>query len=112
MTTFRAGDVIVGPLQAAQSNKTRPAVVLSTQAYHATRPDIVVGIITTNTPAATAPSDHVIADWQAAGLKRPSAFRTFIVTADATTCRVIGHLSPRDWQAVQAAVRAAIDTGI
>lgn len=90
-------------------SKNRPAVVLSSASYHATRPDVIVALVTSNTAAAIDPSDHVIADWQAAGLKKPSAARAWLFTMDTSTCRPIGRLSPCDWQALITAVAAALD---
>ena len=60
-----------------------------------------LGAVTTNT-AATTPTDYLIADWATAGLRRPSAFRTFLVTLpQREVLAVIGHLSSSDWKAVQ-----------
>ena len=43
-----------------------------------------------------------------AGLHNPSAFRTFLATLPAPNVNVIGHLSERDWQEVQARLRIAL----
>jgi mRNA-degrading endonuclease toxin of MazEF toxin-antitoxin module len=47
---LKPGDVIVGAFPGAQVTKSRPAVVLSTEDYHRNRPDVVVGLITTQAP--------------------------------------------------------------
>ena len=60
--------------------KRRPAVILSSDEYHRVRPDIIVGLITSNIAAATGPTDYVLQDWQAAGLHIQSAFRAYLVT--------------------------------
>jgi hypothetical protein len=44
----------------------------------------------------------------AAGLKRPTAFRTFLVTRPVAEMTRIGRLSDRDWKAVQECLRRAI----
>jgi len=103
--------VIVANLPGAVQAKRRPGIVLSTVAYHAGHPDIIVGVITTNTATASTATDHILKDWQAASLLQPSAFRTYIGTPLQSDCRIIGHLSPRDWQAIQKAIRSAIDFG-
>jgi PemK-like, MazF-like toxin of type II toxin-antitoxin system len=96
-----AGDVVVVDFPGAVATKRRPAVVLSTPLYHANRPDVIVGLLTTNTAVATAPTDYILQDWSAAGLHRPSAFRSYILTLDDGNLPAVGHLSDRDWQGVQ-----------
>jgi mRNA interferase MazF len=78
------GEVIWIDFPGVVQTKRRPAVVLSLSTYHATRPDIIVGLITSLTSKATSPTDHLIQDWQVAGLRVPSAFRAFIVTLPAS----------------------------
>lgn len=88
--------------------KRRPAVVVSTADYHATRPDVIIGIVTSQIAEAIAPSDYILQDWAAAGLRQPSAFRAFLVTLPQASVRVIGRLSARDWQEIQARLRQAL----
>jgi mRNA interferase MazF len=105
------GDVVLVDFPGADAAKNRPAVVLSTPVYHAHRPDLIVGLLTTQLARATAPTDYLLLDWAAAGLKRATAFRSYILTLDAKFPRpaiVIGHLSDRDWAAVQDRVRLAL----
>ena len=92
----KSGDVVTVEFPGAQVTKRRPAVVLSTETYHQTRPDVILGLVTSNVSAATAPSDCVLQDWQAAGLHQPSAFRSFLFTMPATSVKAIGHLTERD----------------
>src|SRR5205085_12628580 len=51
-----------------------------------------------NIAAATVSSDYILQDWKAAGLSKPSAFRTYVGTEGQGDLQVIGHLSDRDWQ--------------
>src|SRR5580704_12186856 len=57
---------VVGAFPGAQLTKTRPAVVLSTEDYHRHRPDVVVGLITTQVPTPLAPADCAFLDWKQA----------------------------------------------
>lgn len=102
------GDVVVVEFPGAQGAKRRPAVVLSTPAYHTARPDVVLGLLTSRIATALTPVDHVLQDWSAAGLRMPSAFRCFLATLPATSVRVAGHLTDHDWNAIQARVRMAL----
>ncbi len=103
-----AGDVVLVDFVGATGVKRRPAVVVSTDAYHARRPDVVVGLLTSQLAAATAPSDYSLQDWESAGLRVPSAFRVYIGMVLASDSQVIGHLSDRDWHQVQARLRIAL----
>lgn len=105
---IKPGDVVTVDFPAVGTIKNRPAVVLSSNTYHAERPDLILGILTTNVAAATSSTDHMLLDWAAAGLRAPSAFRVYLATVDPRPCRVIGHLSQRDWKAIRECVRRAL----
>jgi mRNA interferase MazF len=104
----QTGDVVTVEFPSARITKRRPAVVLSSATYHQTRPDVILGLVTSNVSAATAPSDCALQDWRAAGLRQPSAFRAFLITMPAASVKVIGHLTDRDWQAVQTSLCRAL----
>lgn len=105
---FNSGDVVTLPLSGTVDNKRRPDVVISTTLYHAHRPDVVVAVLTTQIGKANAPADYLLQDWTQAGLRQPSAFRSYIVTAHHNDLRLIGHLSPQDWQGCQSCFRLAL----
>ncbi len=86
--------------------KIRPAVVLSTELYHRYRPDVIVGLITTQPPKELAPTDCELRDWREAGLHQPSFFRLFTVTLLQHEVRLIGQLSEADWTSVRACFNA------
>jgi hypothetical protein len=58
--------------------KRRPAVVVSSDTYHAHCPDIVVCLLTTQLAPATTLMDYILQDWADAGLYAPSAFRVYV----------------------------------
>ena len=95
---MKPGDVVVAAFPGAQLIKARPAVVLSTEDYHWNRPDVMVGLITTQAPQALAPTDCVLLDWEQAGLHAASYFRLFVVTFPQRQARLIGRLSDADWR--------------
>lgn len=105
---MKPGDVVTADFPGATGVKRRPAVVVSTEQYHQTRPDVILGLLTSNIAGAVEPSDYVLQDWQAAGLHRPSAFRAFLFTLPANAINSIGHLSNRDWSEVQVRMRIAV----
>jgi mRNA interferase MazF len=104
----RSGDVVTVDFPGATGIKRRPAVVVSTDTYHKTRPDTILGLLTSQVAAATGPTDYVLQDWQTAGLRRPSAFRTFLATLPTASLTTIGHLSEQDWRKVQGCLRVAL----
>jgi mRNA interferase MazF len=104
------GDVVTVDFPGVTGMKRRPAVVLSSHEYHAVRPDIIVGLITSQTKG-LGTTDYVLQNWQEAGLRVASVFRSFIVTIPrSANLVVIGKLSARDWQGVTACVQVALDT--
>jgi mRNA interferase MazF len=103
-----SGDVVTLEFRGARGIARRPAVVVSSATYHQHRPDIIVGVLTTNLQAATAPTDVIIQDWQAASLRQPSAFRCYLNTVLPADVRVIGRLSARDWAGVQQCLSRAL----
>jgi mRNA interferase MazF len=105
---MNAGDVVLVDFPGVTGVKTRPAIVVSTNLYHSHRPDIIVALLTTQIAPATAPTDYVLQDWAAAGLRRPSASRAFLATVPVAGAIHIGHLSDRDWQEVQARLKLAL----
>ena len=106
---FTPGDVIVVDFPGAQGTKPRPCIVVSSDAYHRVRPDVIVAMCTTNLSAARTPMDYLLRDWIATGLKLPSAYRSYFATvAVRDVHRSIGHLSDRDWLEVLGRLRLAI----
>ncbi len=107
---FNPGDVVVLDFPGVTGIKRRPAVVLSSTVYHASRPDVVVGLITSQA-IALGPTDYLLQDWAGVGLRVPSVFRSFFATLPPSTRPAfVGHLSERDWEGVCACVRLALAT--
>jgi mRNA interferase MazF len=107
---MKSGDVIWIDFPGVVQTKRRPAVILSSATYHANRPDIIVGLVTSQTSKATSATDYLIQDWQAAGLRVPSSFRSFIVTLPASAVvSTMGMLTPKDWTEVVARIKLAIE---
>jgi mRNA interferase MazF len=104
----KPGDVVTVDFPGATGIKRRPAVVVSTETYHRTRPDAILGLLTSQVATATGPTDCVLQDWQTAGLRSPSAFRAFLATLPTTSLTTIGHMSEQDWQKVQGCLRVAL----
>ena len=103
------GDVVLVPFAGATGVKERPAVVVSSDLYHSCRPDVILGLLTSQLAEATAPTDYVLRDWTDAGLNLPSAFRSnFITLHVGIVILQIGELSARDWVEIHARLRLAL----
>ena len=105
---FNPGDIVVVDFPGVTGVKRRPAVVLSSSLYHKERPDVIVGLITSQSIALCS-TDCLIEDWKKVGLRVPSVFRSFFVTLPPSTNPVfVGHLSDRDWESVCSCVKLAL----
>ena len=105
-----SGDVVWVNFPGAVVTKRRPVVVLSSAGYHANRPDVIVGLLTSQIGSASTTTDHVLTDWVSAGLAKPSAFRSYLATLRQSAILAhIGRLSASDWQAVQTCLKRAVD---
>jgi mRNA interferase MazF len=107
MNRLQPGDVATVDFPGATGMKRRPAVVLSNRSYHVERPDVILGILTTNVAVATSSFDYLLQDWRAAGLNAPSAFRSYLGMASPAAVRKVGHVSDRDWSEIRDCVRRA-----
>lgn len=73
--------------------------------------DVVVGLITTQTPNPLAPTDCELLDWKRAGLHAISFFRLFPVTFPQQEVRIIGRLSDSDRSSVRTCFRVGLIGG-
>lgn len=109
--TVKPGDVVVADFPGVQVTKRRPALVVSTAVYHQARPDAILAVLTGQIAAATQPTDHILREWSAAGLHRPTAYRTFLITLPRQDIvAVIGHVAEHDWAEIQFCLRRSLLT--
>ena len=101
------GDVVVydTPFSNRRGSKARPTVVISTEAYHRGRNDVLVVGLTTNV-AHRLSGKHILSEWAAAGLDRPSATSGQIHTAERSIIgRRVGSVSGRDMAGIVEALK-------
>ncbi len=111
MTTRRRGDVVLVPIGFTNrwGRKVFPAVVVSSDLYNATSPDVMIASITGNLRAIRHPGDHRPADWQDAGLLRPSLAQAKIAAVESSLiARRLGSPSVADLDAVERGLRHAL----
>ena len=83
MTDCKFGDIVLLPLPFTDQTgaKKRPAVVVSSPAYHQSRGDLVVMTVTSRlTSDAPGMGGVLIQAWREAGLLKPSQFKPVLAT--------------------------------
>lgn len=103
--SIRAGDVVRVLFTFTSQNraKTRPAVVLSSAAFHASRADVIMMPLSTRSGAYF--GDRKLLDWKGAGLPSPSNIKAVIQTIPKTAILgQFGRLSMLDIQQVKDAL--------
>jgi mRNA interferase MazF len=110
MTGFKRADVVlVGFIFSDESGtKLRPALVVSSAAYHRGRQELVVAAITSNVRRRLY-GDHVLTDWKSAGLLFPSTVTGIIRTVKRSMIeRKLGSLANPDREAVDREFRRSL----
>ena len=109
MTGYEFGDLVLVPFPFTDQSavKRRPAVVISSAAYHRARPDILIIAVTSQQPSTLSVGEVQVQDWQGAGLLKPSVLKPVLTTIDPTlVLKRLGQLTPSD----QTALRQALTT--
>ena len=110
MVVYSRGDVVlVGFVFSDESGeKLRPAVIISSTAYHRARQEVVVEAITSNIGRRLL-GDSSIADWKIAGLLFPSQATGVIRTIKrAMIHQKLGSLSASDMEAIDRSLRGCL----
>ena len=106
-TGYSFGDVVLVPFPFTDQAgiKKRPAVIISSAAYNTAQRDLVIMAVTSQSRSSGAFGDALVADWQAAGLIKPSAIKPVITTIEqALVIRRLGQLTTEDQQALRNAI--------
>ena len=77
ITNFNSGDIILVPFPFTDqsTSKKRPAVIISSAAYNATRPDLIIMAVTSQIKPTSVIGEVIIQEWEDAGLLKPSAIK-------------------------------------
>ncbi|MEP6933429.1 MAG: type II toxin-antitoxin system PemK/MazF family toxin [Nitrospirota bacterium] len=107
MTGYEFGVLVLVPFPFTDQSavKRRPAVVISSAAYHRARPDLLIMAVTSQQPSTLSVGE--VQDWRGAGLLKPSVLKPVLTTIDPTlVLKRLGQLTPSD----QTALRQALTT--
>lgn len=103
-TRFEFGDIVLVPFPFTDQSgaKKRPAVVVSSAAYHQARRDVLIMAITSQVKPSGSFGEVVVQSWQAAGLIKPSAIKPVLTTIEQSLImRTLGRLKEIDLSALR-----------
>ena len=108
---YSFGDVVLVPFPFTDQSgtKKRPAVVVSSHGYNASRRDIVIMAITSQVRSPRGFGEAMVGDWQGAGLVKESVLKPVFTTIEqGLVIRVMGHLSEADIKTLRGLVSDVI----
>jgi len=113
MTGYKRGDIIlVGFVFSDESGeKRRPAVVVSSDAYQRSRQEAIIAAITSSAEHHLV-GDHLIVEWEKAGLLFPSVATGIIRTVKHNMmAKKLGTMPKPDMQAIEDNLRDILELG-
>ena len=111
MTGYSRGDVVLVPYPIGDrlSPKKRLALVVSASPESGDATEVVIAQVTGHLDGPPRHGDHKVAQWQEAGLLRPSLVRCRLATLPASAViRKLGALDDEDLRGVEAGLREAL----
>ena len=108
---FNFGDVVLVPFPFTNqiTSKQRPAVIISTQEYANSRPDVVLMTITSQIQSPLGFADTLLADWQYTNLLKPSVVKPVFTSFEQNlVIKQLGVLSENDQAALRLNIKLAI----
>ncbi|MGQ9573134.1 MAG: type II toxin-antitoxin system PemK/MazF family toxin [Dehalococcoidia bacterium] len=114
MTSYERGDVVLVPFPFADRSvaKKRPAVVVSSGAYHTACNEVIIAQITSRLAGTPRPGDHRVVAWREAGLLAPSLVRAKLATLHSGLLfRRLGAMLPSDMRAIDRGLALALGLG-
>ena len=105
------GDVMLVPFPFTDQSgaKKRPAVIVSSSGYNTGRRDLVIMAITSQVRQPPGFGEALVADWQAAGLIKPSVLKPVFTTIEQRlVVRTMGTLSAADLRTLREVIGQVI----
>jgi mRNA interferase MazF len=99
MTGSEFGDLVLVPFPFTDQSTTkrRPAVIVSSAAYHRERPDLVILAVTSQVRPVAGLGEASIVQWKEAGLLKPSVLKPVLATIErGLMLRKLGRLADPD----------------
>jgi mRNA interferase MazF len=104
MTGYEFGDVLLVPFPFTDQStaKRRPAVIVSSAAYHRERPDLIILAVTSQAHPRAALGGASVSNWREAGLLKPSVLKPVLATIErGLVLRRLGRLDEEDRRALR-----------
>ncbi len=98
-TACSFGDVVLVPFPFTDQSATkkRPAIVVSSDAYHRERQDVIVVAVTSRVASEPKTGDVTVSGWRDAGLLKPSVIKPVFTTIETgLLLRTLGTLGSAD----------------
>ena len=111
MTSYRFGDIVLLPFPFTDQSATkkRPAVVVSSVAYHTDHINLILMGISSQFGASPRLGEVIMTDWKKAGLIGPSAVKAVMTTIERRlVIRKLGALSDADRDSVEKALHVIL----
>jgi mRNA interferase MazF len=111
MTSYKFGDVVLVPFPFTDqsSSKKRPAVVVSSAAYHSDHINLILMGISSQVGASPRAGEVVVTDWKKAGLIAPSVVKAVMTTIESRlVIRKLGALADADRNGVEQALHVIL----
>jgi mRNA interferase MazF len=105
------GDVVLVPFPFTDqtATKKRPAVVVSSDAYHRDRPDVILMAVTSQVRPAAGVGELAVQRWKEAGLLKPSVLKPLLATVEkGLVIRKLGRLEAQDREALLRALQTIL----
>jgi mRNA interferase MazF len=112
MTAYSFGDVVLVPFPFTDQTggKKRPAVVVSSAAYHRERADLILMAVTSQTRAFAGIGEIPILEWKASGLLKPSILKPILFTVERRlVLRKLGELEDADRQSLRKSLSTILE---
>jgi len=96
---YQRGDVVLIPFPYTDlsAQKTRPAIIVSSEHFHRIRPELLIMYVSSQIAKTNLALDYLLQDWQQARLLKPSFARPKIAAVEPTlVVYKVGTLSSRD----------------
>ena len=110
ITSYKHGDVVLVTFVFSDETgeRRRPAIIVSSDAYHGRREEAIIAAITSRTDRVLV-GDHLIRDWEGAGLLFPSVATGIIRTIkQSMIARKLGMMPRPDMRRIEDNLRDAL----
>lgn len=111
MTDYEFGDVVLVPFPFTDqtAGKKRPAVIVSSDAYHNDRIDLILMAITSHMKSPPAFGETNIVKWKTAGLLKPSMIKPIFTTIEKwLVLKKLGRLAGDDRKALYRSIQVIL----